>query len=237
MPRMTRVDSQAHTRARLLSSARELFLRDGYNATGIAAVTEHAGFSSGAFYSNFPNKAALALEVLQEIQAERTKELEAILRSRSADIGPKVDDWGEEVLRSGWPLLELEFALAVRGDHEFVKQEGGRHVQSVAFIANAIADFLPPEIVALLPINQVAEAMMNLVVGVAVRRIIDPKVSFAPLSELGGLASPFLGSDRTTAAEAPPRPDDTASRQPHTRDMQASPTMSAPRHRKTKPVT
>ncbi|ADG98130.1 transcriptional regulator, TetR family [Segniliparus rotundus DSM 44985] len=202
MPRMTRADSQAQTRALLLASARKLFLRDGYNATGIAAVTEHAGFSSGAFYSNFPSKAALALEVLQEIQTERTKELETILRSRAADIGARIDSWSEEVLRSGWPLLELEFALAVRGDHEFVQQEGGRHVQSVAFITKAMEDFLPPELVELMPVNQVAEAVMNLVVGVAVRRIIDPKVSFAPLSELASLVSPFVGADGTAAADS-----------------------------------
>ncbi|MGL6237122.1 MAG: TetR/AcrR family transcriptional regulator [Segniliparus sp.] len=207
MTRMTRADSQAQTRALLLASARELFLKDGYNATGIAAVTERAGFSSGAFYSNFPNKGALALAVLQEIQAERTEEVEAILRLRQPEAIASIEAWSEEVLKSGWPLLELEFALAARGDPELVKEEGGRHGRSVDFIAQAIEKLLPEEAAGALPVRKVAEATMNLVVGLAVRRIIDPKVSTALFTDLAQFAGGFLQPESPETGERPLDPD------------------------------
>lgn len=198
---MTRADSKAQTRELLLASARELFLRDGYNATRVAAVTERAGFSSGAFYSNFPNKAVLALAVLQEIQDERTEELAAILRSPEA--ATRIEAWSEEVMASGWPLLELEFALAVRGNPELIKEESVRHRRGVAFVSDSIGKFLPDGIAEALPVHKAAEAMMNLVVGFAVRRIIDPKVSPVLLGELAQLAQDLLRAGAGTPAPTP----------------------------------
>jgi AcrR family transcriptional regulator len=62
--RLTRSQSQARTRERLLAMAREAFLRDGFARTSVESIAEAAGLSKGAVYSNFENKDELFLELL-----------------------------------------------------------------------------------------------------------------------------------------------------------------------------
>jgi TetR/AcrR family transcriptional regulator, transcriptional repressor of aconitase len=66
LSRLTRPQSQARTRERLLAAAREAFIRNGFARTSLEAIAEAAGFSKGAVYSNFESKDALFLELLQE---------------------------------------------------------------------------------------------------------------------------------------------------------------------------
>ncbi|HEU5386049.1 MAG TPA: TetR family transcriptional regulator [Streptosporangiaceae bacterium] len=57
---------QARARARRLAvvlAARDLFERDGYRPTTIAAIAAHAGVSAESVYKGFGSKAALAKEV------------------------------------------------------------------------------------------------------------------------------------------------------------------------------
>ncbi|HET9968300.1 MAG TPA: TetR family transcriptional regulator, partial [Streptosporangiaceae bacterium] len=57
---------QARARARRLAvvlAARDLFERDGYRPTTIAAIAAHAGVSAESVYKGFGTKAALAKEV------------------------------------------------------------------------------------------------------------------------------------------------------------------------------
>jgi AcrR family transcriptional regulator len=60
--RRTRVEQQEATRLALLDAAIELFVEQGVAATSIEDVTRRAGFSRGAFYSNFDSKNDLFLE-------------------------------------------------------------------------------------------------------------------------------------------------------------------------------
>ena len=63
MTRMTRLQSKALTREKLIEAARGTFAQNGYGATTIEQISEGAGFSKGAFYSNFDSKDDLALEI------------------------------------------------------------------------------------------------------------------------------------------------------------------------------
>ena len=63
--RMTREESRAQTFERLLDSARDLFGHRGIEATSIEEVAEAAGYSRGAFYSNFKSKDDLICAVLK----------------------------------------------------------------------------------------------------------------------------------------------------------------------------
>jgi AcrR family transcriptional regulator len=79
---MNRQESQDRTRQRLRSSAREIFAREGIGAASIDRIADAAGFSRGAFYSNYPDKHTLALELLGDWQATEI----ALWKSRIGDI-------------------------------------------------------------------------------------------------------------------------------------------------------
>jgi AcrR family transcriptional regulator len=64
--RLSRRDSQARTRARLLESAAEEFARNGLERTSIEQVASGAGYTRGAFYGHFESKEELCLAMLEE---------------------------------------------------------------------------------------------------------------------------------------------------------------------------
>jgi AcrR family transcriptional regulator len=66
---MNRQASRNLTRQRLRSSAQHIFAREGIGAASIDRIAEAAGYSRGAFYSNYPDKHTLALELLAEWQS------------------------------------------------------------------------------------------------------------------------------------------------------------------------
>ena len=69
--RLTREESRAVTREKLLASAYEVMAREGYEGASIDRIAEEAGFSKGAFYSNFESKDEIFLELLETHLAGR----------------------------------------------------------------------------------------------------------------------------------------------------------------------
>ncbi|TIS14873.1 MAG: helix-turn-helix transcriptional regulator, partial [Mesorhizobium sp.] len=80
MARLTREQSQALTREKLLASASEMVARDGYSGASIERIAEEAGFSKGAFYSNFTNKEDIFLQLLERNAGGDVVELTERLR-------------------------------------------------------------------------------------------------------------------------------------------------------------
>jgi AcrR family transcriptional regulator len=64
--RLTRAESRARTRAALLDAGGRVFVRDGFAGASVEAIAAEAGFTRGAFYSNFSSKEELFAELLQE---------------------------------------------------------------------------------------------------------------------------------------------------------------------------
>ena len=77
--RLTRVESRAQTRERLLEAAFAVFARDGIEAASIEEIAEAAGYSRGAFYSNFESKDDLLLALLGRKMEEAKENIAAIL--------------------------------------------------------------------------------------------------------------------------------------------------------------
>ena len=63
--RLSRQEAQLQTRERLIEAARSLFVQHGFAGTSLRDVAEEAGYSQGAFYSNFTCKKAVLLELLK----------------------------------------------------------------------------------------------------------------------------------------------------------------------------
>jgi AcrR family transcriptional regulator len=74
--RLTRFESKERTRSLLLEAARVCVAEKGYEGTSVADIAERAGFTKGAFFSNFETKEDAFLEVLR---IEKTRDA-AMLR-------------------------------------------------------------------------------------------------------------------------------------------------------------
>lgn len=64
MQRLSRAESQARTRTALLDAARAALVKTGAGAASVDRIAEQAGYSKGAFYSNFDSRESLLLELL-----------------------------------------------------------------------------------------------------------------------------------------------------------------------------
>ena len=83
--RRTRAEKQAETRQRLLEAAEEVFRSRGFAGATVEEITETAGFSRGAFYSNFESREQLFIELLHKrVYDEFTRMLERTPRKRTA---------------------------------------------------------------------------------------------------------------------------------------------------------
>ena len=70
------------TRQKLLDAAAQVFAEVGLDAASVEAICERAGFTRGAFYSNFETKDELFLELAGSVARER---VEAV-RSRVLEL-------------------------------------------------------------------------------------------------------------------------------------------------------
>ncbi len=82
--RLTREESRAQTRAKLIAVGRAHFLRYGLGGAVAEQITEDAGYSRGALYSNFDGKEELFLAVIREQEARRFEVFRSILNEESS---------------------------------------------------------------------------------------------------------------------------------------------------------
>ena len=63
------------TRARLLDAAFDVFAEHGVRAASVEMITEAAGFTRGAFYSNFSTKEELFFALMEREKTMRIEQL------------------------------------------------------------------------------------------------------------------------------------------------------------------
>ena len=102
MARLTRDQRRRQTRARLLDAAGQVFARRGFHAATVDEVAEAAGYTKGAVYSNFANKDALFLTLLDQRVATQLQQVESLYAIESS----------EELLAVMRGRTEQEFAAA-----------------------------------------------------------------------------------------------------------------------------
>ncbi|WP_405373812.1 MULTISPECIES: TetR/AcrR family transcriptional regulator [unclassified Microbacterium] len=64
-----------NTQARLLEAAHEVFAEVGLGAASVEAICERAGFTRGAFYSNFESKDELFLALITQLADDKLDEV------------------------------------------------------------------------------------------------------------------------------------------------------------------
>lgn len=77
--RLTREESRDQTRQRLLDAAEKLIAKKGLASTSVEDIAEAAGYTRGAFYSNFGGKNDLFIELLRRDHQQATEELNSLL--------------------------------------------------------------------------------------------------------------------------------------------------------------
>lgn len=118
--RLTRDESREITRQKLIDAAQDIVLRHGYHAASVGAIAEAAGYSKGAFFSNFETKDAILLEVLR---THKRRQIERLLQDSDRGLYPDgscpfLDRYFNDMKpeREGaWMMLDIELELqAVR---------------------------------------------------------------------------------------------------------------------------
>src|SRR5262245_14957814 len=84
--RRTQAERTEATIGALVDAARELFARDGYEATSLSAVAARADVTKGAVYHHFDGKRQL-------FEAVFTREVERMAAPLVAAYGRKKDPW------------------------------------------------------------------------------------------------------------------------------------------------
>jgi AcrR family transcriptional regulator len=77
--RLTREDSREETRKHLLDAAQRLIAKKGLSTASVEEIAEAAGYTRGAFYSNFSSKDDLFLELLRRDHKETHVQLAGLL--------------------------------------------------------------------------------------------------------------------------------------------------------------
>ncbi|MEZ5187714.1 MAG: TetR/AcrR family transcriptional regulator [Microbacterium sp.] len=95
---MTDVTSRAgsrrreQTRARLLAAAHEVFAEVGMDAASVEMICERAGFTRGAFYSNFESKNELFLALITQLAEEKLDEVAVRVQGLAPDTVTDMSD-------------------------------------------------------------------------------------------------------------------------------------------------
>ncbi len=115
MPRLNREESQARTRNLLIEAARSEIVKKGFALASVRDIADAAGFSQGAFYSNFPDKEAILLELVQRHQSEERAKIEATLSQGEGDVAramARIEKWASTINSDpGFAVLATELQL------------------------------------------------------------------------------------------------------------------------------
>jgi len=121
--RLTREQSRDQTRQRLLDAAQTVFTQKGFGASSVEDVAADAGYTRGAFYSNFSSKAELLLEVLKRDHDTIMQRLSTIFEdgeASRADMEARVLQYYSECYQNNACfLLWVEAKLHASRDSEF----------------------------------------------------------------------------------------------------------------------
>ena len=200
---------RAQTRQDLLDAAARVIARRGFTGASVEAVSEEAGFSTGAVYSNFESKEALFLALYEERIERRRRELrEAVVGAGGGGAGlvAAAEDVSAMLGRErDWFLLYFEFALHAARNPTFARRFKAVREEGLAELAEGLSAGLEhagidPPIAA----RDLARAIRAFSYGLALDGLVDgggkPEALFGPILELI-----FRGMRPEPEAKAPRR--------------------------------
>ncbi len=177
--RMTREQSKANTRERLLSAARRVFARGGFHGASVEEIASEAGYSTGALYSNFDGKEDLFLALMDREIEGHAREIAQAVGAR-ASVAERATGGARQwmIMIEREPELLLLFtefwAYGVR-DPRMRPQVAARFAQVRELLTRLIADGTREFGLELeIPAEQLAVAIDALADGIARQKLADP---------------------------------------------------------------
>ena len=107
------------TRMRLVEAAETLFIRKGFDDASVEEISEMAGYSRGAFYSNFDDKQQVFLAVIDRHRPQVAGALDDIFQriSEPAERIAAVREWFSNEWRlKDFVSLQMEFSRRAMKD-------------------------------------------------------------------------------------------------------------------------
>lgn len=159
--RLTRQESKEVTRLRLIEAAEALFSRRGFDDTSVDEISEMAGYSRGAFYSNFEDKDQVFLAVIDRRWPSVSNAIDDIFEhmSEPAERAAAVREWCSNQWRlKDFIALQMDFARRAVKDRTVRKHLTELRRQELQTVADAVVRYFgtsdrapaePPEALAL----------------------------------------------------------------------------------------
>lgn len=172
--RLTREESQAQTRARLIDAARAEIARQGASAS-VRDIAEAAGYTQGALYAHFESKELLLLELLRLHMAGEIAALETLLQEAgkvSGGVRKALDLWLLNLnADQDWALFAVELQMLARRDANFCKQYEKLFAEHVGAMGTLV-ERLFADVGATLPASptEIAAMLIALAHGMALQR-------------------------------------------------------------------
>ncbi|WP_321945271.1 TetR/AcrR family transcriptional regulator [Paraburkholderia sp. J10-1] len=176
--RMTRARRKEQTRERLFDAARQMFLEKGVAATSVENITATAGYTRGAFYSNFQCKQELLAELLRRDDEKARAALRAVIEAEGASHEAKVRAlacYGSHLLQSDVFPLWMEAGLHACRDSEFREYVNGLQQHKLETMAACIRSWMQCEEHGLgVRPERLALGLLSLCDGLQLHRISNP---------------------------------------------------------------
>lgn len=221
--RLTREESRAQTRERLIETAQHLFVSNGYGGASIRDIANKAGYSQGAFYSNFSSKEDVLLELLRRHMEAEALQLFKVMgneRQESEQMLAELEAWASTLNHDAdWCMLSIELQLHANRSRSFAheyQKVWDRHRSEIGGVIGQLFDKLgrtPPAAP-----DELAAAFMALSHGLALQRMStrpDPSGRLIMVF-LRGLIAGAEGLDAVAVA-----PGGRAAREPKKRSAKA----------------
>lgn len=166
--------SRAETQRQLIDAAARVVARRGVNAATVEAITEEAGLSSGALYSNFSGKEALILHLYEERVRQRAREIGDSLDLAGGDARRPAASVAEVLRRDrDWFLLYFEFVLYAARTPRFARRFALAREEALDELATGVAAAVERAGRSLAIDRQVlARSLSAMVYGLALDRLI-----------------------------------------------------------------
>ncbi|WP_433527276.1 TetR/AcrR family transcriptional regulator [Nocardia pseudovaccinii] len=193
---MTRSESREQTRSAIVTTARELFLSEGFGTVPLERIAEAAGYTRGAVYSNFGDKAELGVAVLEGIHAERLRAAVAAI-SGATTPGERITDlreWSASTLADpAATVLECEVVAALRHRGDLRRRFATIVRRARSDFAAALRAIPTADGVAASP-ERLTNTVFALVIGVGVQRAVDPEFSTEAIDDALAAVDESTGS-------------------------------------------